>query len=350
MNNIHAQEVSKISGEIPEIETGKIILLTPTPMGMDTLGSGFIRNNKFSIDIDLKEPLIGQLKVDGYEGGFIAILEPGENYNALLKQNEPSQIRGGKLQEAYINYLDKIQQHNSTLRKIRAELAEANTAKHYRTASTLNKKLDSAQNSANSELEAIVTKYRGTYLASYILTKGVQKADLATMENIYASLNEKERNLQPGRIYAAYIKDLKSLNVGSLAPDFTLKDNYGKDHNLHSTAAKIKIIDFWASWCGPCRLENPNMIKLYNTYKASGLQVIGVSLDQKHEPWLKAIQEDKINWTHLIVENAWQSKVVKQYNIDAVPTIYVLDSNNKIIAKNLRGKALHDFVEDYLSK
>ena len=136
--------------------------------------------------------------------------------------------------------------------------------------------------------------------------------------------------------------------MNAVAPDFTLQTPGGESVAMYSVKGKLKIIDFWASWCGPCRQENPNMVKLYNEYKDKGLAVISVSLDERKNKWEEAIEKDGLTWLHLSDLKGWQSDVVKKYNIDAVPTIFVLDENNRIIAKNLRGEKLKAFVSERL--
>ena len=113
---------------------------------------------------------------------------------------------------------------------------------------------------------------------------------------------------------------------------------------------KLKIIDFWASWCGPCRMENPNMVKLYDDFKDKGLAVISVSLDERKAAWTQAIQKDGMPWVHVSDLKGWKSEVVKLYNVDSVPCILVLDENNRILAKNIRAEKLRAFVEERLGK
>lgn len=344
----YAQKNVKIKGKIPSIKDGEVVLLKPTAKGVDTISSSQIAAHAFQLQIPLDEPIVALLQVVGYGGGFLAILEPGMTYEAWLEQDATEGIHGGQLQREYMDYQTLVGKHNARLREIRAELEEATEARHFKTVSKINKRLDSAQMLAVHQTDSILNRNRGSLLAAYLLTNGMQKADLRTMEATYAKLNEEERGTHAGQLYASYIKDLKALNIGAYASDFTLVDPNGNKHSLYAIPGKVKIIDFWASWCGPCRLENPNMIKLYNEFKESGVEVIGVSLDESSVKWVKAIKEDQINWIHLIAEAGWKSKVVQQYNIEGVPTIYVLDSNNKIIAKNLRGEKLRSFIKAYL--
>ncbi len=122
--------------------------------------------------------------------------------------------------------------------------------------------------------------------------------------------------------------------------DFTQNDVNEKPVSLSSLRGKYVLVDFWASWCGPCRQENPNVVKAFNQYKDKGFTVLGVSLDQKKEPWLKAIEKDQLTWTHVSDLKYWQNEVAVQYGINAIPASFLLDPNGRIIGKNLRGEAL----------
>lgn len=127
---------------------------------------------------------------------------------------------------------------------------------------------------------------------------------------------------------------------GNVAPDFTLNSTDDKPVSLHSVKGKVILIDFWASWCVPCRQENPMVAQIYNYYKPKGLEIIGVSLDTDHDAWKGAIKSDGLNWIHVSDLKGWDGEVVKQYNIGSIPRTILLDSEHKIIGKNLRGEAL----------
>ena len=201
---------------------------------------------------------------------------------------------------------------------------------------------------AQKDLGVIVERNKDNLFAAYIQTAGMGRMDLAALKRCYEQLSEKARQTEPAKILAARITTLENVNVNAVAPDFTLQTPGGESVAMYSVKGKLKIIDFWASWCGPCRQENPNMVKLYNEYKDKGLAVISVSLDERKNKWEEAIEKDGLTWLHLSDLKGWQSDVVKKYNIDAVPTIFVLDENNRIIAKNLRGEKLKAFVSERL--
>ena len=127
---------------------------------------------------------------------------------------------------------------------------------------------------------------------------------------------------------------------GALAPDITLEDTKGQVVSLSSLRGKYVLIDFWASWCGPCRQENPNVVRMYNKYKEKGFEIYSISLDDNKNAWLKAIEADGMVWTNVLGKKNGSSAVAQQYSVQVIPTTYLLDKEGKIIAKNLRGEAL----------
>jgi peroxiredoxin len=141
---------------------------------------------------------------------------------------------------------------------------------------------------------------------------------------------------------------MKALAIGQLAPEISLPNPDGTVVPLSSLRGKYVLVDFWAKWCGPCRRENPNIVRAYNQYKDKGFTVYGVSLDRSKADWLQGIQEDGLTWTHVSDLKYWQSEAAKTYNITAIPFSLLLDPNGKIIAKNLRGQALDEKLEEVL--
>ena len=180
---------------------------------------------------------------------------------------------------------------------------------------------------------------------------------LSKKEVNFADAEQLLKNLSPKVAAVPLTKDLELLianskraEVGTKAPDFSGPSPNGEILSLQETLGKYTIIDFWASWCRPCRMENPNVVKVYNKYHDKGLNIISVSLDKpgQNERWIKAIKDDKMDWYHISNLKFWNDPIAKMYNVRSIPATFLLDENGNIIAKNLRGPALGSKIASLL--
>jgi peroxiredoxin len=216
-----------------------------------------------------------------------------------------------------------------------------------------NKIIDSYQ----EKFSALVIKNK----ASLAVLAGIQQLDPKKYLSLYKEVDAALTAKYPNSKYLGNLKkDIAAfesqsqksskLAEGSMLPDFTLTTPEGKPLSISSFKGKVVLVDFWASWCGPCRKENPNVVAMYKKLHAKGFDVYGVSLDDNKEKWLNAIKTDGLVWNHASDLKGWDNQVAKQFGIDAIPFTILIDKEGKIIGKGLRGKELESAVEAALAK
>lgn len=172
---------------------------------------------------------------------------------------------------------------------------------------------------------------------------------LNELEPAYNSLSKNIRQSLYGKQVSEIIEVAKKTAIGRIAADFKINDVNGNPVSLFSYKGKFVLVDFWASWCGPCRAENPNLLNVYQKYSGSGFDILSISLDADKAAWLNAISHDRLSWAQLSDLKGWDSKVVSEYGLKGIPFNMLLDKAGKIIAKNLRGTELEKRLKEILN-
>ncbi len=211
-----------------------------------------------------------------------------------------------------------------------------------------------ANEDAQRQLQyAYVTAHPDDRFSLFVLPQAVGYApDAKDYATRFAQLSPRLRATPQGVRIADKIKQLERVAVGATAPDFTQNTPDGKPLTLSSLRGKYVLIDFWASWCGPCRRENPNLVAAYNKFKDKGFTILGVSLDKDtgREAWLKAIEKDGLAWNQVSDLKYWQNAAAKDYGVQAIPQNFLIDPSGKIVAANLRGEKLQETLGQLLGQ
>ena len=339
-----------IKGKIEGIKKGRLYLLARSGEEQtDTLGYSDFKRGKFTLTAVAEEPVVAQLVVDGFAGGFTLFAEPGVTYEAYLSEGDNYYIRGGQLNDSYTAHMKESAAMRKAIDGMQSRYDSLRTARKFRSASQVNDSLQRQQN-ALRELTNTFLGSNDNIIAAYTIYSNLlmREASLRETRSMYATLGEGAKGSQYGRIIKERIKRLEKTEGGAQAPDFTLTDPQGNAVTMSSVKGKIKIIDFWASWCGPCRLNNPALRKLYDELHPLGLEIIGVSLDTNKAAWEKAIEKDGLTWINVSSLKGWKCDLISLYNITGVPALFVLNENNQIIATGLRGEQLREFLEERL--
>ena len=209
---------------------------------------------------------------------------------------------------------------------------------------------DAAQQEQFAKIKALIPSM-GTHLVALWATNFLPAdKEMALLEEIGERFRKARPNHPQVKPFLENLKRIKGVSIGSEAPEIALPTPAGPIMRLSDLRGKYVLIDFWASWCGPCRRENPNVIKTYATYKDKGFEIFGVSLDQEKAAWINAIAKDQLTWPHVSDLQYWNSVAAQAYQVSSIPMTFLLDPQGKVIAKGLRGDSLNQYLANLFSK
>lgn len=260
-----------------------------------------------------------------------------------------ARITGSKTQDEYQSFVDSNKPLSEKYSAAYAQFQAASEAGDAAKVEEIRKQFDVIEEEMNTLSKNFVKNNPYSYAAPSILQSLSYSLEAEEIESMISAMDTAVAALPQMKTLKERVAVMKTVAVGQKAPDFTLNDVNGNPVSLYSkVGAKLLLVDFWAAWCGPCRQENPNVVKVYNEFSKKGFDVFGVSLDRTKEDWVKAISDDKLTWTHVSDLQYWNSAAAKLYAVNAIPANFLLDANGTIVARNLREEALYNKVKEVL--
>lgn len=362
-----------ITGTAKGIENGKTIILQgqdPTTKMTVALDTVKVENGKFEIKGKVTEPAFHALIVQGSPAPLPFILETGEITIAIDKDSiHKSKISGTYNNDEYVKFNDDLNKTQKSLvdfqKKNTQKMQAAQQAQDTATINGLMKQYMEIQTEVQANSKKKYITYAETHPKSFISALIIQSmtadpsADIKKTETLYNALDESVKNTTPGKDIKTKIGQAKMPAVGASAPpvgsakwrsDFSAPNPQGKVVSLKESLGKVTIVDFWASWCGPCRKENPNVVAIYKELHSKGLNIVGVSLDKEAAAWKEAIAKDGLTWTQVSNLKFWEEPIAAQYGVQSIPATFILDATGKVVAQDLRGPELRAKILELLAK
>ena len=356
-----------ISGTVKGVADGKTVILekqdeTGQLKPIDTVK---IKDGKFTIKGSAKEPEIMLLQVEALQGKVPFILENGDIEVIVDKDSiQKSKLSGTFNNDVFSKFnVDVVKFQKDSQKKMmafqNANMAKMKAAQEAKDTVTINKLMKEYQviQKAGMDFYVKFAESNPKALISALIVDSMlndPSVDLARAKKIFASFSPELKKYKPGKSIQSKLDKIAkpvaaAAEVGTIAPDFSAPNPDGKSISLKESLGKVTIIDFWASWCNPCRAENPNVVAIYNEFHAKGLNIISISLDKDANKWKEAIAKDKLTWNQVSNLKDFQDPIAITYGVNAIPSTYILDAKGTIVAKDLRGAELKAKVASLLA-
>jgi len=358
-----------ITGNAKGMKTGLVFLQKQDPSGMGAVNIDTVKivDGKFEIKGKVEEPSITFLEIQKMQGKIPFILEHGE----ITIDVDKDSIFKSKIGGTYSN--DEFMKFNDGATKIRkglqkkvmdfqmknmAKMNEARKTNDTVTMNSLRKQYDLLQKDMTDYTFAYPKTHPKSYI-SLLITQamfGNKNFKTKDIETIFNSLDESFKKTKIGKTIQETLDTLKkqekakaTVAVGLTAPDFKAPTPEGKMVSLKESMGKVTLVDFWASWCAPCRAESPSLVALYNELHSKGFNIVSISLDDDAAKWKEAIAKDQITWTQVSNLKQMKDPIAIQYGVTMIPSTFLLDASGKIVAIDLKGDALKAKINELLA-
>lgn len=345
----------KLEVSIDDVKDGTNVYLTQLgpeniPIPLDTTQ---VQNNSFVFDLEGESQDINLIQIDGVNGNMIFINDAENIEIEASKANlRDSKIISGEHNKLLKDYLNLITGYAEKQNEITNEHQQALRKGDEIAVLDLRLDMDELDEKSNQATLEFIKNNSHSIVAMMALSDVMnsQSLPLNKMKSLYDNFDGEVKDTPLGRTMGQKIAKIGATDIGAEAPKFSGPTPDGDELALEDAMGKVTLIDFWASWCKPCRVENPNIVSIYNDYKDEGFTVVGISLDKPNskDAWLKAIEEDQLEWNHISHLKYWQEPIAQKYGVRAIPAAFLIDENGIIVGKDLRGDDLREKVKEVL--